>query len=414
MSAPSIHTVNSDSTSNGKVSAAAGQRCRVGGLNLRCTQSVSLPSDLRHETLIIPSSSLPTWGGYFTVDIRERNIILNNITLQMNVSAVAGTTLVGYFSPAIYHFTRIDIVQGGNVIDTIFNNEQFLRNQLLEYDEDRLSSNITMGLYSNSTQRTLLSSQSTTNTFYIPLKTYFDECKPNLLSDQHNVQLRIYMDTLANVFTVTSGTLVSAPILSCSAICKVSRLDATSAASILQDMTLSPHHSIIHDTRYGTFTVPTGSLSSTIVLTPIVGNVTALLFTVRSATTGAGAWNYTQLASFAILDATSTNIVGGQALPASLCANILNRDWCKSSYNTETSFYSAANNAANFYMWSFSADPVAALSNGQALTSRKLTGSEQLILNFQSALGSAVTVDVYAYVESIVEQGPSHVKKMSL
>ena len=194
----------------------------------------------------------------------------------------------------------------------------------------------------------------------------------------------------------------------------MSRLDATSAASILQDMTLSPHHSIIHDTRYGTFTVPTGSLSSTIVLTPIVGNVTALLFTVRSATTGAGAWNYTQLASFAILDATSTNIVGGQALPASLCANILNRDWCKSSYNTETSFYSAANNAANFYMWSFSADPVAALSNGQALTSRKLTGSEQLILNFQSALGSAVTVDVYAYIESIVEQGPSHVKKMSL
>lgn len=414
MSAPAIHTVNSDSRSNGKVAAAAGDRTRVGGLNLRTTQSISLPSDQRHETLIVPSSSMPSWGGFFTVDIREKNIILNNITLQMVVSAVAGTTLVGYFSPAIYHFTRIEIVQSGNVIDTIFNNEQFLRNQILEFDEDRYSLNVGMGLYSSAAQRTILSSQTTTNTFYIPLRTYFDECKPSLLTDQHNVQLRIYMDNLPNVFTVTSGTLLSAPILSCNAICKVTRLDAPSAALRLQDMSLSPHHSIIHDTRYGTFTVPSGSLSTTIVLSPIVGNVTALLFTIRSAITGVNAWNYSQLASFSILDATSSNIVGGQSLPASLCASVLNRDWCKSSYNAETSFASVINNSANFYMWSFSADPIAALSSGQALTSRKLTGSEQLILNFPSALGSAVTVDVYAYVESIIEQSPTYIKKMSL
>ena len=71
------------------------------------------------------------------------------------------------------------------------------------------------------------------------------------------------MDNLANVFIVTSGTLTSAPILSCTAVCKVTRLDAPSASLRLQDMTLSPHHYIIHDTRYGTFAVPSGSLSTT-------------------------------------------------------------------------------------------------------------------------------------------------------
>ena len=178
-------------------------------------------------------------------------------------------------------------------------------------------------------------------------------------------------------------------------------------------MLSNPYHTFIHDTRYATFSVPSGTLTTTIVLTPIVGNITALLFTVRATTVGVGAWNFTQLASWAINDAQSTNIVGGSALPASYCANILNRDWSKSSYNTETSFNSATNNAANYYMWSLSVDPVSAMLDGQALTSRRFIGAEQLILNFPSATGAAVQVDVYAWVESVLEQGVGYVKKLS-
>ena len=65
-------------------------------------------------------------------------------------------------------------------------------------------------------------------------------------------------------------------------------------------------------------------------------------------------------------------------------------------------------------MWSFSADPVSALNHGQALTSRKFTGQEQLLLNFPSALGAQVSVDVYAMVESILEVTPSSVKKIGM
>ena len=407
------HNVNSDSTSNSRVSSSSDDRVKVGPYNLRQTQSVTLNSLIKHETLIIPQTSSPSWSGFFTIDIREKNIIMNNITLQMVTGPVIGTSLVGYFNPAMFFFNRIEIVEGGIIQDTIYNNEQFIRNQLLDWDEDRLACNLQMGLYSSTAHRTSLSSQVTNNTFYIPLKTYFDECKPMILTDSHSIQLRIYMDSLSNVFNVTSGTLTSANILYCNAICKVSRIDQSSAEQKLRNMQISPYHSIFHDTRYGTFSVPIGNISTSIVLAPIVGTISHLLFTVRSSIVGVNAWKYTQLASFALLDPTSTNIVGGQMLPASMCANMLNRDWCKSSYNTETSF-SLNDQSANFYIWSFSADPVAVLSNGQCLTSRRMTGSEQLQLVFQSALLSQVQVDVYAYNECVLEQGISYTKKMSL
>ena len=63
-------------------------------------------------------------------------------------------------------------MQGGSTIDTIYGNEQFLLNNILFYDEDRLSLNNAAGNYANTTQRGLLSSASNTNTFYIPLRTH--------------------------------------------------------------------------------------------------------------------------------------------------------------------------------------------------------------------------------------------------
>ena len=412
-SIPTPATVNSDSTSNGKVVSASGARVQAGHLNFPVNQAISLPSELKHEIMIIPASSNPSFGGFFTIDIREQNIILNNITLQFQLSSVVGSSLVGYFNPAWFFFTRIEIVQGGNVIDTVYGNQQFLMNQLLEWDEDRLAINNSAGNYASTAQRTLLSSQTTTNTFYANLRTYFDQARVNLLTPASNIQLRVYMDTLTNSFTVSSGTLTSCSINSCNAICKVTRLDNASSQQRLGDMTLRKHHNIMHDLHYGTFSVPSGVTSTTIILAPIVGNVASLIFTVRASTVKEQQWVYTQLASWALLNSASTNIVGGQVLPASMCAHVLNRDWCKSSYNTETSF-GTNDQKANVYMWSFSADPISALGHGQALTSYTMLGQEQLVLNFTTALTAQVQVDVYAMVENVMELGTHHVKKMSL
>jgi hypothetical protein len=410
---PAPFTVNSDSPSNGKVVAASGSRSRAGGLYLPSQQAVSIPGNLKHEILIIPSSSTPAWGSFFTIDIREKNILLNNITLQFSTSPITGTSVVGSLAPAFFWFQRIEIVQNGNVIDTVYGNQQFLLNQLTEWDEDRLAVNNAAGNYASVAQRTLLSSSITNNVVYANLKTYFDQTKLAILTDQHAIQLRVYMDTFTNAFTLTSGSSPVSLMQSCNAICKITRLDSPSATLRLADMTAQNYHSIFHDLHYATFTVPAGNLSSTIILAPVVGNVATMFFTIRASVIGSNQWVYLPLSSFALLDSASTNIVGGQVLPASLCANILNMGWCKSSYNTETAFGSNNQNA-NIYMWSFSADPVAALSQGQCLTSRKFYGQEQLQLNFASALGSQVQVDVYAMVESVLEQTPSSVKKISM
>jgi hypothetical protein len=408
-----VHTTNSDSTSNGKVQAASGVRVKTGGLNLPASQSVSIPAGMKHETLIVPASSIPSWGGFFTIDIRERNILLHNITLQFTTSPVTGNAIVGTFNPAWFFFQRIELVQNGNVIDTLYGSEQFLMNQLLEWDEQRLAMNQAAGMYSSAAQSALLSSTTSNNVFYANLRTYFDQDKVALLTENHQIQMRIYMDSFQNSFNLTSGTNPVCTMQSCNAICRVTKLDSDSANQRLQSMTASPFHYIFHDLHYGTFTVPSGNLSSTIVLSPIVGNVAAFIFTVRASTATNQQWIYSQLQSFALLDSASTNIVGGQVLPASLCANILNAQWCKSSYNTETSF-GLNNQNANVYIWAFSADPVGALSTGQALTSRKFYGQEQLQLNFLAPLAGQVQVDVYAMVESVLEMTPLSVKKISL
>ena len=408
---PAVHTTNTSSSHAPKAAAAAGHRVKTGGLNLPVTQAISLPASQKHETLIIPASSTASFGSYYTIDIREKGVLLHNLTLQFNYSAVSGTSLVGAFSPSWFHWTRIEIYQGGSVIDTLYNNSQFILQQMLEFDEDRL--NLAAGSYANLAQRTLLSSQSTTNTFYCPLKTYFDQTKMALLTDSHAIQLRVYTSNLTDCFTVASGTLTTCAINSVNAICSVTRLDSVTVQQKVEAIKHSPHHYIMHDTRYGNFVIPSGNTTSTIVLASIVGNVSALMFTVRGATTGVNAWNYTQLQSFHLLDAASTSLVGGQPLPSFLCTNVLNAKWMKSSYYQENS-WGLVDNKANVYLWSFSADPVSALEHGQALGSRAFKGNEQLVLNFVSALGSQVIVDVYALCENILEQGEFSIKKISM
>ena len=114
---PTVVTANSNSVSAPKVAAAAGQRVRAEGFNLPASQSVALPSGLKHETLIIPSSSNPAWGSMFNIDIREKNVILNNVTLQMALSAISAGT--GYYNPAWFWVPRMEVCQNNVIIDTL-------------------------------------------------------------------------------------------------------------------------------------------------------------------------------------------------------------------------------------------------------------------------------------------------------
>ena len=43
------------------------------GLNIPASQNTIIPSGLKHETVIIPSTSAPSWGGYFVFDFKNVN-----------------------------------------------------------------------------------------------------------------------------------------------------------------------------------------------------------------------------------------------------------------------------------------------------------------------------------------------------
>jgi hypothetical protein len=148
--------------------------------------------------------------------------------------------------------------------------------------------------------------------------------------------------------------------------------------------------------------------STTIVLTPIVGRVATLFFVVRTAgaTSADNAFTYTAISNFAILNSSSTNIVGGQAISSALSLNVLGQYNCASSYLTETAL-GLVNNGAHVYIWSFSTDILDALVHGKALSSYTFTGNEQLQINFTGALGAAAVVDVFAITEAIITQTPS-------
>jgi len=381
------------------------------GLHLSKAQHTSIPEGLKHEYVIIPSTSAPSWGGYFVIDIREKHCNLHDVVLQFNATALTYSTSTSNprYTPACFWPLRIEFVQNNNVIDTVYSNEQFICTQLFNFDEQRKLMNVAMGQYDSTTQRQTLASAA--NAYYVDLSTYFQQGHIPLLDNNTDIQIRVYMDSLANnaVANGSTGSPIST-INSCNAVCRISRMPSHHSLALKNSIASRPHHFKFTELRYGTFVVASGVSSTSIVLTPITGNLHYLFFTVRptASLTGDSAFSYTAITNFAILDGTSTNIVGGQAIPSALALTIINKDNIKSSYTSESS------NNANVYMWSFSASPVDTFQDGVELSTFRFTGNEQLQIQFTGSLAANVQVDVYAFIHSAVEYSASGVRKISL
>ena len=389
------------------------------GHNVAHSQHINLP-DMKHESIIIPSTSAPSWGGYFVIDFRERNCILHDIVLQFNISALTGYTGTNAtsprYTPAYFWFQRIEFVQNNNVIDNIYPNQQFIANQLFHFDEQRSLIYLGCGAYNNTTQRATLA--AVPNTYYVNLWTYFQQGHIPVLSQKDDLQIRIYMDTLANNAVTGTAVLTTVPIStinSANLIAKVSRLHSAHVTQRLHSIHSRPEHYKFNELRYGTFAVNAGVTSTSIVLTPLTGHCNYLFFTLRptASITGEGYYNYTALTNFAILDGTSTNIVGGQSIPSAMALLYLGREWSKSSYLGETAL-STINNNANVYIWSFSASSVETAETGVDMNCYRFTGNEQLQITFTGALGASITIDVYAHMSSVVEVSSNSVRKISL
>ena len=396
------------------------------GLNLSDDQStLAAPSNLKSEIIIIPSVSQPNWGSYFIFDVKERNCIISDLVINFNVGTISSVTSAStnypHFVPATFWLTKVELVINNVTIDTLYPLQVWTAQQFFNDDEDRILINNMQGNYASIAQRYTLC--GATANYYVKLRSFYNECHIPILTDAHNLQIRCYTDSLANLIdksSAGSGT-AAATLNSANVICKVTKLPSEIAQARLSAMVKSPEHNIFHNVRYSPFAISSGTSSSTIILTPFIGNVVALFFVVRktSELTTDNVYQFTKIKDFAILDSSSSNCVGGQVIPSALALQYLNNFYSKSSYTSETDIgcniaQTVTDNKANVYAWSFSSNVVQALHSGLLLGHKRFQGNEQLQLNFTGSLSAAVQVDVWAYCQSAIEQGAGFVKVYAL
>ena len=383
------------------------------GLNIPASQHTSIPSGLKHETVIIPSTSQPSWGSYFVFDFKEKALSLHNIAIQFNVSALTGMTggTSLRYTTAYNWFSRIEIVINNQVIDTVYPHQQFFLNNLFNNDETRALINKAAGDYADGTRR--IASAGTISDYYVNLWTLFNQTHISLLYPKDDVQLRVYMDTLSNN-AICNGTATTDPIStirSANLICSITRFSGEVNNSKLLHLSKQIEHYKFSELRFGTYASSAGSSSYTYVLNSIVGKVDYIIFTVQNSNAVAGtAFTFNAIDKFSILDSTSTNITGGQAISSSYALSLLPKDWVQSSYYDETS----ANYSTNAYMYSFSADPSSVARHGTSFNHHQFQGNEQLQIQFTTAPTVSFVVNIYAHIQGAIEVGPTYVKKLTL
>lgn len=377
------------------------------GFNIPLQQASNV-EDMKHETVFIPSNSKIDWGSYFTIDIKEKNCLIHELTLRINASAITGLTSgTARYTSSYFWFSRIELTINNVVIDTIYGNQQFLLNQFFNKDITRQYINYGVGDYASVSQRQTLASN--TNDYYIPLWTFFRQTHMPFLSPKDDVQLRIYMDNASNNMVSTTGAVgtMNSTLNSCQLLVNLSRLQPQSVAGLKKEIVSRAQDYQFSELRVGQYTVAAGSTNTSIILSSLIGPVSYLYFVIRpSGANGDNYHNYLPIKDFAILDGGSTNIVGGQNIPSSLALLVYNRDWLKSTFTSEN-----PNN--NAYIYSFSASPSTNAWSGKVFNSHNFIGSEQLQINFNTALTSSVQVDVYAQVNSYIRNSASDVKKIT-
>jgi hypothetical protein len=378
------------------------------GFNVPAHQHTDVEK-MKHETVTIPSNSQIAWGSYFTIDIKEKNVLIHDLLLRVNASAITGLTGATNvrYTPSFFWFSRIELTINNVVIDTIYGNQQFLLNQFFNEDLKRQYINNGAGNYASVSQRTTLASSA--NDYFIPLWTFFRQTHMPFIHPKDDVQLRLYVDNASNNIAYTGGTGTAASTLnSCQLLVNLSRLGSQSVATIKQALVKAPHDYQFSELRIGTYTVAQGATTTSIILSSLVGPVSYLFFVIRpSGANGDNYFAYQAIKDFAILDSGSTNIVGGQVIPSNLALTVYNRDWLRSSYTAET-----PNN--NVYLYSFSASPSDNACSAKLYNHHNYIGSEQLQLNFPSALASSVTIDVYAQVNAYIKSSATDVKKVTV
>ena len=137
-------------------------------LNLSSSQRSDFPKTLKHEILPIPAPSQFQWGSTSNLDFKGKNCKIHELVIAFNTSPVSGLTgsVANYpnLNPTFFWINHIEIAINNVITDTIYDLEEFILNQLMFEDEDRMLNNYSAGMYSSIAHRNSLS--TTTSTWY--------------------------------------------------------------------------------------------------------------------------------------------------------------------------------------------------------------------------------------------------------
>ena len=387
-------------------------RVNHSGLNLPIEQAKEHPSGFKHETLIIPSTSqVNSFNGSMIVfDIREKNLIIDDISLQFNVNAISGWTDANnaypYFCNSWEWITRIEWVVNNTVIDTQYPTELFIKQQLFTEERERQIDNYIGSPYNNTGMAR--SKASETSDYIIKLKSFYKVVKLPVLTENHLTQMRVYLKQTNDV-VVTSGSGTGTPSASinfANVIVKAIKLPAHIIQKQHNELMKKSFHTLFWDTRYQTNQLSSGITNASIVLSSITGRCPYLFFVVRYSGFGASTVNnFLPIKNFAILDAGGASLVGGQ-----LISDTVNTEnsttWSLSQFQLEQDKY--------VYTWAFSSDVIRAFHSGCALSSHEFKGAEQLQIQFNQATGDPIQVDIFASIECLLEQKHNTIRKLIL
>ena len=301
-------------------------------------------------------------------------------------------------------------------MDTIYPDLNFILNQIYFDDEDRLCNNLSSGLYSGAagiTQRYGLTNTANSN-WFVNLKCLFNQNHFAILSNSHEVQLRVSMQSQANA--INQGALVGTALVAINSVslyARVTQLPTNLSNQLLLEMQKQPKDSLFLSTRFMPITIQSGVSTSTVILSGIVGSVHSLYFIVRPTTglVGASQYSYTAIKDFSIYDSGGSNICGGSVIPSTFNLLQMQKWFGLSTFSAEG--FTGVNNSY-CYMYSFSVDPSSSMKNSSHYTTKQFTGNEQLIINYTAALSGTYQIDIYALVESSIRQSANSVQLITL
>lgn len=378
-------------------------------LNVHESQSFMVDDDHSSRWMYIPSQNNVNFGSYSTFNLDLQGHNLEQVILLFQASAISGYTGgTTSFVPATFWSNRIELAtQSGTICDTLQPTAEFLNHNLFSLsDEQRIKTNVLMGRYDNNAQRQALA--STTSYYAHELFSVFQQSPIPVLNNQTSYQLRVYMRPLSEVVEVSGGSgTPSANIISCVALCKVSKIPRYSQA-LVEQYNRVPHHIRFNDTIHMSITQASGVSQSRHVLSGITGNISYLVFVVRpTAQTGSNLYTFTGLNGYELLDGASESLVGGQQITDLVSRNIHGKSFSPySSYLAET--------GSHAYLWSFSKDAMETATTGNNLGSYPFRGNEILQLYYTGSLSSSVQIDIYAHRYAVLEVRGSSVKKLSV